>query len=287
MTPYAEALERQIETLAFLRDAGGYTPVGYDAPRASALRAYLAPVLERAEPFWLGPSVLPLVLAGADALPDDADGLMSREVFPVPCGWVWLAAEVPVMVADRLEQNGHAPLRAFAWSTEAEYVLFEFFAFARTSRGPRLAPTELGLYPYPGGPSITPRLGGAPPPEPAPLAPTARFAFSFLLFVRQRLLRTRPAPIDRAARRRVDRLAPGHQPIVRVVELRRRVAEVRGDHGHEDIAWTCRWLVRGHWRRQWCPTIRAHKPIWITPYVKGPEDKPLKPARATVFAVVR
>jgi hypothetical protein len=51
--------------------------------------------------------------------------------------------------------------------------------------------------------------------------------------------------------------------------------------------WSCRWLVRGHWRQQWCPGRREHRPIWITPYVRGPGDKPFKAPSAKVFAVVR
>ena len=27
--------------------------------------------------------------------------------------------------------------------------------------------------------------------------------------------------------------------------------------------------VRGHWRRQWFPSIQGHKRKWIRPYVKG------------------
>ncbi|WP_342314649.1 hypothetical protein LIX17_25725 (plasmid) [Mycobacterium avium subsp. hominissuis] len=36
-----------------------------------------------------------------------------------------------------------------------------------------------------------------------------------------------------------------------------------------------RWIVRGHWRRQWYPTLQRHKPIWITDHIAGPEDAPL------------
>ncbi len=32
--------------------------------------------------------------------------------------------------------------------------------------------------------------------------------------------------------------------------------------------------VRGHWRNQWFPSIEAHRQVWISPYVKGPEGAP-------------
>jgi hypothetical protein len=29
------------------------------------------------------------------------------------------------------------------------------------------------------------------------------------------------------------------------------------------------WLVRGHWRNQWYPSIEKNKPLWVDPYWKG------------------
>jgi hypothetical protein len=40
--------------------------------------------------------------------------------------------------------------------------------------------------------------------------------------------------------------------------------------------YTHRWLVRGHHRAQWYPSLKAHKVVWIAPYIKGPADAPLK-----------
>ena len=45
-----------------------------------------------------------------------------------------------------------------------------------------------------------------------------------------------------------------------------------------------RWLVLGHFRNQWYRSEQTHKVIWIAPYVKGPDDAPLKP---TVYKVSR
>ncbi len=36
-----------------------------------------------------------------------------------------------------------------------------------------------------------------------------------------------------------------------------------------------RWVVRGHWRRQWYPSQERHIPIWITDHIAGPDDKPV------------
>lgn len=111
-----------------------------------------------------------------------------------------------------------------------------------------------------------------------------------LSFLEQRIVVASAAQVARATRRRMERQAPAHEPIVRVVELRRRAAE----HGERVAAddpeaanWQHRWVVSGHWRRQYYPSSEAHKPVYIHPYVKGPEDRPLKPPATTVYAVRR
>jgi hypothetical protein len=65
---------------------------------------------------------------------------------------------------------------------------------------------------------------------------------------------------------------------VTVIRLRRY--RPSGEEGEgEGIEYSHQWLVRGHWRNQWYPSIKMHRQIWIAPYVKGPEDKPLKISR--------
>lgn len=111
-----------------------------------------------------------------------------------------------------------------------------------------------------------------------------RLLGAFLLFIQQRVFVAQAERADRATRRQCGEFRP--EGIVRVVRLRK--AKNAGHTPNDDPQeWTCRWMVRGHWRQQWYPTLKRHQPKWITPYVKGPEDMPLKQPRATVFAVVR
>ena len=82
-------------------------------------------------------------------------------------------------------------------------------------------------------------------------------------------------PENRAERRRLQRLGMPPEPLV-VVTLRRR--DVVGEDDQSEpgsVAWTHRWLVGGHWRNQWLPSRATHRLQWISPYVKGPEGKPL------------
>lgn len=45
-----------------------------------------------------------------------------------------------------------------------------------------------------------------------------------------------------------------------------------------------RWWVGGHWRQQACgPNHSQRKPIFVAPYIKGPQDKPLTTDRVTVW----
>lgn len=68
---------------------------------------------------------------------------------------------------------------------------------------------------------------------------------------------------------------------VSVIGLRHQT--VRGEGGSE-VEWSHRWLVKGHWRNQ--KVKDGHRLVWIHPYVKGPDDKPLL-VREHVYALVR
>jgi hypothetical protein len=95
-------------------------------------------------------------------------------------------------------------------------------------------------------------------------------ALCFLL--RQRVAETETVMPDRAAQRRAKREGKEPPPI-RVISI--RGAAVTGGAGDGSREWKHRWMVRGHWRRQWYRSIQAHRPVWINPFIKGPEDAPL------------
>lgn len=48
------------------------------------------------------------------------------------------------------------------------------------------------------------------------------------------------------------------------------------DTGDGSPTYSVRWIVSGHFRQQWYPSIGAHRPKYIDSYVKGPADAPLK-----------
>lgn len=94
---------------------------------------------------------------------------------------------------------------------------------------------------------------------------------------------------DRGSRRRA--LKSIRHGEVSVITLRRGRGE--GEQEHREIDWSCRWLVRGFWRHleSYLEIMSRHEArgnetghcgrcgvrvTWVRPYVKGPEDRPLK-----------
>lgn len=73
--------------------------------------------------------------------------------------------------------------------------------------------------------------------------------------------------------------AEGDSDAVSIIELRR----IRQPYGTaaeggsgESRRYDKRFWVSGHWRQQVCgPGRKLRKPLWISPFIKGPEDAPL------------
>lgn len=84
---------------------------------------------------------------------------------------------------------------------------------------------------------------------------------------------------DRSTRREAARLHFADEAQVVVVRLRREESE--HEPPGEVASYSHRFIVNGHWRNQWYPSISAHRQIWISPYVKGDPGLPLivKPRR--------
>src|SRR5438093_11047646 len=107
---------------------------------------------------------------------------------------------------------------------------------------------------------------------------TAQCVGALMALVRQKLaIITRPR-IGKYVLKRLK--LPQREPECRVVTLRQR--ETRWQPlTSAPVDWSCRWMVRGHWR------VLETGPTWITAHFKGPEDKALKAPGDRVFAVVR
>ena len=78
----------------------------------------------------------------------------------------------------------------------------------------------------------------------------------------------------RSERRRLERSASPVTGDIVVVRLRRARHE-SAPAGESAVEWSHRWIVSGHWRNAWRPSVGAHRRVWVAPFVKGPEDRPL------------
>ncbi|MCT6736575.1 hypothetical protein [Rhodococcus qingshengii] len=58
---------------------------------------------------------------------------------------------------------------------------------------------------------------------------------------------------------------------------------VTGTQNRRSPEFSRRWWVTGHWRQQACgPKMADRKPIWVSPYIKGPDGTPLSADRVNV-----
>lgn len=118
-----------------------------------------------------------------------------------------------------------------------------------------------------------------------------RILHSYWLLMSQTLVEQSKEKGDRAQRRRLERENSPTEVVVVQFRKRKYVNE-RGEETEESkkIDWSHRWIVGGHWR--WQPYKdpasggEIKKRIWISPYVKGPEDKPLV-AKSKVFVLAK
>lgn len=114
-------------------------------------------------------------------------------------------------------------------------------------------------------------------------------ATAFALLNQRVLVSPRHVFEDRQALKRIARLGDADNTNIRIVALRKAFRRLSGAdrQGGDPVDWSCQWLVGGHWRQQWYPSLNAHQPIYIAPYWKGPEDKPVKAPSIKVGSVHR
>lgn len=100
-----------------------------------------------------------------------------------------------------------------------------------------------------------------------------RLVIAFNLLLAQGITETEEWQPTRQLRRRAARRGHVLNPVT-IVRLPRRQYE-HAQNGESHVDWSHRWVVSGHWRKQWYAKQEVHRPKWIAPYVKGPDDKPL------------
>ena len=113
-----------------------------------------------------------------------------------------------------------------------------------------------------------------------------RWVYAAQYLMAQRLSHHTAVPVDRAVRRRHERANNKITPEVTVISLRRLEEDRKKDKDSNPVDWQWQWEVEGHWRNQ--PYKDGlYKRIFIESYIKGPENKPLKPAGHKLFVARR
>lgn len=320
MDRYVEVIERQMEWLgnwasdwgeraamqiALQKRAAGDTSV---TPRI--IRRQVMKQLQYGQAFYVSASMCDVLRAMAASMPA---AVMADDTMPSIYGFVWLGKSLPLPpvqgVTEEEQREYGLALRAFSW----ERIVHTTGPFRPSEERPwsqeivdALNATAMHIYHdrdleagqtgyngellWPDGdswsgwqPKTDQSWGKVDAREAAEME--RRYILALFVLLRQRILVTSQHRPDRAARKRLERAGYEHEPLVRVVELRRKEVRDREHETHADVDWACRWVVGGHWHRY--HTREGLQPRWISPYLKGPNDKPLKPPRAKVFAVVR
>lgn len=282
--PWAEALRQQY---ACLRDA---RTIGDDGlPQASSWKdaeycrdmcRVASRILPRAQPYiWaaepsaavaLAAQTTPLDVYAHDLLPDE-----HHEAF-----W-WFDPPVEYRLAHHAEPIFHSiPViiigRAFPKEKPGEVQIL----VCRYMRSWDSFIPTFALSVPPGDPIVARDI------DPAGRA-AARFVVAANVWLRQRIITTSAGPIERHQRKQLARdLGQDLLPVsdVKVVTLRRPEAPAH-EHAPSSVEWSCRWPVAGHWRRQ--SVKDGHRLTYISPYIKGPADRPLRLPTTTVYDVKR
>jgi hypothetical protein len=289
---YEDALEQQVELWTAWRDYPDH--IGRATSR-----------LQFAETYWLGSEVHDLVRSASRTLPRTVR--LASDLLPSPSGFVLFDRPIPIAV----NHNDPGLLCALQWtntllSTHPGASLqrgISGLGYVRPDTFTKPIPGYFSSWLYGetldaavkrdiGGGGWTGTRGGGvthnlTQNDKAVVALQVELLASLWLFIQQTILVATATGLARHARKRIERAGWESSPLVRVVQLRRRETQQPVGSVEQQHEWTCQWLVRGHWRQQFYPSKKVNQPLWITPYVKGPDDKPLKPPRATVFAVVR
>lgn len=109
--------------------------------------------------------------------------------------------------------------------------------------------------------------------------------YAMLEFTKLPFVTAHKEPGNRNTRRQAEREELPEQ-LFRFIHLRHPQRKETQDEG-TGREFSCQWIVGGHWRKQWYPSEQKHKPVYILPYIKGPDDQPLKSSPEKLYKVVR
>lgn len=283
---YFEAVEAKWRTL------NGMGPDWINTATSEAVWQRAGPAIRylasSAEPYYWTEDTVRIVAHAASSL---ESCIVEPPMLPSPCGFCWLETpyeidqtNIPDVKFDEETEYDRLLLRGFLWIAQDQLLVTVAF---------HSPPDDLD-YLQPG--TITANVFGRDiltidHQADGYIANQARRDLSFVgasfLFLQQKLLVSRREALPRAVARRLAREGRDEDGVA-VVYLRKPtyVGEQISEHAWVD--WQYQWFVRGHWRDQpYGPGRELTRKVWIAPYIKGPDGKPLKMPNQRIFAVVQ
>ena len=256
------------EKIAAYRAIGGEV----DDKAAEQTVHALTKTLFLADPFFVSADMCQLIEAAHRTFKPEP---FQASDFLSPCGFLWFDRPVVVPLADGAEPIGFC---AFTWIYLAQDaasedtpvgIVLSVFNSEPPNDDPVMQAFKLVRF-------------GEPPDEGTGWWPLMQTTLR--LMAEFRPASRYSARPERAARRRAKRLKFPEREVT-VVRLRRERASSERLGGTADYRF--RFMVSGHWRNQWFPSLGEHRQVWIAPYVKGPDEKPFRPPHGRAFTFDR
>jgi hypothetical protein len=261
---------------------------------ATALTHSVMVLLNLADTIFLTRDMQHIILQAAHDLPEEAE--FDFRTFITPCGFCMF--EETVYGKDRIGLT--IGVSAMAWNLAPiqgephEALMLYFFTSTDDmeddvnrevmprirARGDSIGPLALCHW-YPALEGA--RIPAAGEPGTELVTGLLKLFVAMNLIAQQKIGEPMQMRPTRAQRRRIERDPNYPHPDKRITLITLRRKSVKHDDEPKEIVRTHRWLVRGHWRRQWYPSTKRHEWKYIYEYVKGPEDKPLLITERRVF----
>lgn len=290
MTRYTEALHlqrktsRDMDTFAYAYAKGVLAwdkhMLRHSRPNIEQLASVMDSIhyiLDAADTYFLSSIVEDALLVARDNLPGDCQ--YHKESVPTPLGFMLLEHPLPPITPN---SDVDTSIDAISWwvdVSETHYTALVCWAYAGQAR--LLMPCLFTS--FKDGETIA-AITELQPSFSQPL----RFIMALFNFLDQQLVEPAREALPRQERRAIERKSGGKPANVNIIRLRRRYVQHPTDPNAPHREYQYQWAVRGHWRKQ---PYRSKGPdyykyIYIAPYLKGPEDRPLK-GTDRVYAVVR
>jgi hypothetical protein len=250
---------------------------------ARSLQQHITDIFSRADTYYISEEIADVLVGGFDTLPNTPLG----EVRPNSLyGWAFF--QRPIVCPFPTPFDTMWEIKGLAWGPVGRDSVggLNLGIFVRSPQSSHLPCSGMTSWPWESGwDRIREEKAQAGVADRELMVWLRKLVFSFFAFIRQECVSIQTAPASRPIRRHLPK-AYTAEPVIKIIQLRRRSPATNGGES-QSRDYSCRWLVRGHWRNQFYPSSQSHRPRFIPAYVKGPDDKPLKSTKSSIFAVVR